>query len=378
LPWAALLKPAQVHADAVAMPSGQTADHVRRRSAQARAMAVSGWWGLGTMGIALPYAVIAGGRHQNTLVAVAAAGVLMSVALGMTATVTEEITRWRKPVMLTYATAHIGLTALLAILDGGADSPMALGFFGTLTFSACTMPLGLLAIFGPLNLSGYLAVYLVAGAHRPAYVPVALAGMLATSAACAQQHQRLLRQRRQLFEIARIDPLTGCLNRRGFDEQLQAELDAARTAQHPLTLLVLDLDDFKSVNDQYGHAAGDQLLIETAQTLRRILGPGAPIARIGGDEFAAIITDALGLSTGDLAAHLEGHIDASIGLAGLSPDDHTSEMLFLAADRRLYQRKAIRKASHRQGRLNSPLPTSLTPSRPDRMPSLNDRSASSV
>jgi diguanylate cyclase (GGDEF)-like protein len=323
-------------------------------------MAVSGWWGLGTMGIALPYAIIAGGRHQNTLVAVAAAGVLMSVALGITATVTEEITRWRKPVMLTYATAHIGLTALLAILDGGADSPMALGFFGTLTFSACTMPLGLLAIFGPLNLSGYLAVYLVAGAHRPAYVPVALAGMLATSAACAQQHQRLLRQRRELFEIARIDSLTGCLNRRGFDEQLRAELDAASSAQHPLKLLVFDLDDFKSVNDEYGHAAGDQLLVETGQTLRRILGPNAPIARIGGDEFAAIITtDPIGPQAADLAADLERHVDASIGVAGLGPDGHTSEMLLLAADRQLYQRKAIRKAIHgqeRHGRLSSPLP----------------------
>ena len=123
--------------------------------------------------------------------------------------------------MLMYTVAHIALTVLLAIADGGADSPMALGFFGTFTFTAYAMPLRLLPLFGSLNISGYLTVYAVAGAVRPGFVPVELAGVLATGTACAQQHHRLTQQRRQLHEMARIDPLTGCLNRRGLDERLE-------------------------------------------------------------------------------------------------------------------------------------------------------------
>ena len=307
-------------------------------------MAQGGWWGLGTMGVALPYALIVKGPHQTTLIIASAAGVVMSVALGVAATVLGRPRRWRKPIMLTYTALHVVIVVVLAIADGGAGSPMALGFFGTFTFVAYTMPLRLLAPYGALNVIGYLIVVVTAGAGRPGYVPVELAGLLATGAACAHQRHGLLRQRRQLYEMARTDPLTGCLNRRGFDERLSMEFAAARADRRALGLLVIDLDDFKAVNDRRGHAAGDALLVSAAQTLRTLLGPEAPIGRLGGDEFAAAVSDvAPGKPLADLSTELEGHILASVGTAILNWDTHTPQALLAIADRALYQRKTLRK-----------------------------------
>jgi hypothetical protein len=90
---------------------------------------------------------------------------------------------------------------------------MALGFFGSFTFTAYSMPLRMLPVFGSLNIGAYLLVYAVAGATRPGFVPVEIAGMPATGTACTQQHHRLVQQCRRLHEMA----LTGCLNRRGFE-----------------------------------------------------------------------------------------------------------------------------------------------------------------
>jgi diguanylate cyclase (GGDEF)-like protein len=209
------------------------------------------------------------------------------------------------------------------------------------------MPLRLLPFYGTLNVAGYLTVYAVAGAHRPAYVPVELAGLLATSAACAHQHHRLLHQRRQLFEMARTDPLTDCLNRRGFDEQLSAALAAAVTTPTPLAVLLVDLDNFKAVNDLHGHEAGDELLATTARVMRDIFGQTAPIGRLGGDEFVAIITGARSVSELHvLVGEVEDRIDASVGVGTLSPGVDTPRALLSAADHSLYRQKAQRRASH--------------------------------
>ncbi|MBD0336661.1 MAG: GGDEF domain-containing protein [Cyanobacteria bacterium Co-bin13] len=90
-------------------------------------------------------------------------------------------------------------------------------------------------------------------------------------------------------QLARLDGLTGANNRRFFMELLDAELARARRYQHPLTLAYLDLDDFKQVNDQLGHSAGDRLLQRVAQVLREGVRSHDSIARLGGDEFAVML-----------------------------------------------------------------------------------------
>jgi diguanylate cyclase (GGDEF)-like protein len=328
------------------MEAGDGEDR-RNETDQRRAMAQGGFWGLGTMGVALPYALLAGGPHHVLLVATAAFGASMSLVLGLVASLLRLPGSWRRPIMFTYTALHVIVIVVLAIADGGADSPMALGFFGTFTFAAYSMPLRLLPFYGTLNVAGYLTVYVVAGAHRPAYVPVELAGLLATAAACAHQHHRLLGQRRQLFEMARTDPLTGCLNRRGFDERLSVTLAAALAGDTSLVVLIVDLDDFKAVNDLHGHAAGDDLLVTTARTIGNVLGPQAPIGRLGGDEFAAIVLGMDIESVGALVGEVEHRIDASVGVGALSPSARTPRALLSAADRSLYRQKSQRRALRR-------------------------------
>ena len=102
-------------------------------------------------------------------------------------------------------------------------------------------------------------------------------------AAFALQRERL---------SAATDPLTRILNRRGFEERLEHELALAQDRRVPLSLLVIDCDDFKEINDRAGHEFGDALLQEVADVLSRALPEGAEAARLGGDEFVVMIPGA--------------------------------------------------------------------------------------
>jgi diguanylate cyclase len=152
---------------------------------------------------------------------------------------------------------------------------------------------------------------------------------------------------------SRHDSLTGLPNRRLFVDRLESALDAARETSRRLALLVIDLDDFKQVNDNLGHAAGDTLLQHAAERFRVHLREHDTLARLGGDEFAVILHD-----VADRAAAVNGvdkllqalsvpglvdggpvRVRASIGVA-LFPDDATDPTaLYAAADRAMYGRK---------------------------------------
>jgi diguanylate cyclase (GGDEF)-like protein len=99
---------------------------------------------------------------------------------------------------------------------------------------------------------------------------------------------RLRDQLAQLHDAAFTDPLTGAWNRRYFDKFLAASVAGARAARRPITVLYFDLDNFKQYNDQFGHAAGDEILREIVKLLRSVTRPTDRVCRIGGDEFAVI------------------------------------------------------------------------------------------
>lgn len=102
----------------------------------------------------------------------------------------------------------------------------------------------------------------------------------------------LKRRARQLSELSLTDSLTGLRNRLHFDREYRREWQRAFRQQRPLAVLVIDLDRFKSLNDRYGHAFGDQCLQAVAQVLNHhILRPGDVAARFGGEEFAVLLTD---------------------------------------------------------------------------------------
>lgn len=104
-------------------------------------------------------------------------------------------------------------------------------------------------------------------------------------AARVRMHLRNTAELRQLRKEARFDPLTGCLNRRGTIEALQREIDRCHRSKSPMSVMLIDADRFKAINDTFGHAAGDVVLMEIAATLKECLRMTDVVGRLGGDEF---------------------------------------------------------------------------------------------
>jgi len=157
-------------------------------------------------------------------------------------------------------------------------------------------------------------------------------------------------QRLRLEALAALDPLTGVANRLGFEQEGAAELGRARREHQPLALAVLDLDDFKGVNDSAGHAEGDRLLQRLSVTWKERLGTSGMLARLGGDEFVVLLPSLDAQAAIEAIRRLRAVSPASFsaGLAVLDPDvdaDDDLAGLLRRADRALYEAKAIGKAT---------------------------------
>jgi two-component system cell cycle response regulator len=163
-------------------------------------------------------------------------------------------------------------------------------------------------------------------------------------------------QLRAALALAATDALTMVLNRRALLERLTAEVDRARRFGSPLSLLLLDVDYFKEINDTAGHLAGDRVLRQLGALLQDAVRTVDVVARYGGEEFVVILPETLaegGMVFAErlrerVAAHLfdageEGahHLTVSIGMATLRPDHAASaERLFALADQALYRAKS--------------------------------------
>ena len=155
-------------------------------------------------------------------------------------------------------------------------------------------------------------------------------------------------------KAASVDPLTGVANRRAFLEQGGRMVQRASTERHPITLLLFDLDRFKTINDAHGHAAGDAVLIEFCQIATAQLRPTDLFARLGGEEFACLLPDtttANAVAVGErvrqafaAAVHSSGEksfvATVSVGLATAAAEWCDLPSLLVSADRALYRAKA--------------------------------------
>ncbi len=167
----------------------------------------------------------------------------------------------------------------------------------------------------------------------------------------------------ELERLSRHDPLTGVLNRRSFDEALESQLAYTRRYGHGGALLIVDLDRFKQINDEYGHPVGDKALREVARLLEANLrqsdtiarDPDGLVARLGGDEFALLLPEADAAGAEAVAERLLGLLAASplridgvevplgisVGVALFDEDGcPPAEDLLAAADRAMYVAKA--------------------------------------
>jgi diguanylate cyclase (GGDEF)-like protein len=176
---------------------------------------------------------------------------------------------------------------------------------------------------------------------------IAMGATAALQRAAVEQLQRTLRE----FEhVANTDSLTGLLDRRGFLAALERDLDRARRSSRPVTLAQFDLDHFKSINDNLGHAPGDKVLLDFGAMLSAECRTTDVAARIGGDEFAVLLFDGdehAGSALADrVAQRLDeydapggGRLTASAGVAVADPLASAEDLLW-AADSAVYDAKA--------------------------------------
>ena len=178
-------------------------------------------------------------------------------------------------------------------------------------------------------------------------------GMVSTAASVVHalklHNERLLGR---LSQAVRTDPLTGLINRLGFDESLQRELSRTGRSGRPMALIIADIDNFKALNDRLGHPAGDAALKAVAEVAHALARSGDTMSRIGGDEFAAILpdTDADGAfhaaerlreAVGELRVGLDRPLAMSFGVAVGRSARQTPESIIRSADRALYEAKGL-------------------------------------
>jgi len=182
-----------------------------------------------------------------------------------------------------------------------------------------------------------------------------------TQQSAQQELERKVEQRtrelealnRKLEEQATTDGLTGVRNRRAFEARLEEEASRAVRNSAPLSLIIMDLDHFKRVNDRYGHGVGDAVLKDFVGTVTPNLRASDPLFRVGGEEFVVLLPGSDGSAARDLAQRIRRTVadrlvpsergqvryTVSIGIATLAQSGSAPEDLFRAADRALYRAK---------------------------------------
>ncbi|WP_158633363.1 GGDEF domain-containing response regulator [Tautonia sociabilis] len=187
-------------------------------------------------------------------------------------------------------------------------------------------------------------------------------------------HQELARRNDQLAELATTDALTGVKNRRRFQEDLNLLLAQARRLGQPLSLVMLDIDNFKQYNDDFGHPAGDEVLRRVGRTLMRAVRDLDVVARYGGEEFAVLLPATEPAAAIRVAERMRSAIKsgpwphrtvtASLGVATAQPtDDDDSSTLIRRADEALYRSKRDGRDRCSLAPTDSPVPTLTEPDR---------------
>lgn len=188
---------------------------------------------------------------------------------------------------------------------------------------------------------------------QTAFFLIALANFLVIVLGLVKRHKQLERDRHHWREVAQHDALTGLFNRAAFRDALHSALANTRAAERRFCILMLDLDGFKPINDRFGHAEGDRLLIRLAEHLQAVSRETDVSARLGGDEFALLcphlhadehiphFCDRLIASIEQIAAEsgLPCRVTASIGVAVYPEHGEDVDDLLAAADRAMYAAK---------------------------------------
>ncbi|GGQ81848.1 hypothetical protein GCM10010166_60000 [Couchioplanes caeruleus subsp. azureus] len=305
---------------------------------QAMGPALAGLYLIGTLGA----------PHRPAMLAVV--GVMLAVTgIGWSVAARLAGSRLRIPAQLTGVAVTLAGSATLTLLDGGVARPLGALVPFSLVLLAIVLPPRIFAVVAAAGVAAYAGIALVGDPAPPGYAVVHALGFGAAAYLCLRHSRALASLRRRLTDLSRVDPLTGCLNRRGFDERLHQELAESARSGHPLTLVLVDLDRFKEINDRYGHRVGDELLTWAGRTLRDELGDGGAVGRLGGDEFAVLLAGTAPAEAAPLVNRLRAALAAaapgSLGQASAPAEAATAGELRDLADRLLYDDKAARDRS---------------------------------
>jgi diguanylate cyclase (GGDEF)-like protein len=306
---------------------------------------------LGLLSLALPNAA-------DLVPAVAVASSLASLVIGaMAILLRDRLGGAGVGALSAMGVTCISIFALYGHREMTADSVLpAIGFYLWLVLFA--------GYFFPRRVAG-VAIGVTAGAATFVVVSGGLDISVGTwfvmlSAFClagfvvSSLRHRLGRLLSVLARAARNDPLTGILNRGGFEERFAQEVERARRRTDSLTLLIADLDHFKQINDRFGHTVGDQVLQRVAEVLNESTRTSDVVARLGGEEFGVLLPEAAreeGIDIAERIRHAMTRIappqhgpiplTVSIGVATFPDDGACGESLFQVADAAVYAAKDL-------------------------------------
>lgn len=265
----------------------------------------------------------------------------MLIMLGCALTIV--VRRIRSPLMTLYLLSLMFFAqSSLAFLLGPAWSHM--WWLAHVIFAAGFMVLSY----------GVIQAYLTTGSFTRVYNQAELIEQVRAEKARTDDALLKLQRAHDALEIsAATDALTGCANRREFESQATAAVARVKRSAAPLSFVMIDLDHFKSINDRYGHLAGDETLKAFAALMKKALRPSDLLGRLGGEEFALMLPDITLAGAATMAERIrqlaenevimvagsEVRVTASLGVAQCGPDADTYESVLAAADARLYRAK---------------------------------------
>jgi diguanylate cyclase (GGDEF)-like protein len=308
-----------------------------------------------TLVVAAYLGVTPNGPHRSTLWLVIASWFVFGMS-GLLLAPAVASKSWRATYSVLWTILSAFAVGMVAVLDGGSDSPVLLLLFLPLVYAALMFTPRAAGLCGISTLASAAVVALVdrglsSSVDRAFMLFGVLVGASVLSVAASINRTHMEQHERQLLaaiaELASTDELTGCAVRRVLRQRMEEEIARSMRNQSPLSFMLLDVDEFKSVNDNYGHVVGDHVLATIGSVLRTSARSFDLVSRLGGDEFGILLPDTDASGTVALAervrkgllASLEVPVTLSIGACGLDRSTPTAEQMFDGADLALYEVK---------------------------------------
>jgi diguanylate cyclase (GGDEF)-like protein len=259
--------------------------------------------------------------------------------------------RSEHPERLIAASLCLHATLILAgtAISGGLHSPLLPWVAIPVLTAAARFRLPVFLVGALLATLGLVVVAVLGSPHVLEHDPTPLLGVIVVLGALVVAQQPVLNAELRWRRDAVLDPLTGLLNRQGLQGRFREVAEQARLTDAPVSLVMCDLDGFKGLNDEYGHACGDAVLKDVAYVLRKELRSFELLYRVGGEELLLVLPGA-GLRPGcDVAEHVRATIErsmpaglpvtASVGVSSAIGEEIEFGPMFEAADRALYEAK---------------------------------------